>query len=426
MVAVTGATGYIGRAVVDQLVRDGVAVVALSRRPSSTSADWRRYDLGEPLDSGALAGVTAVIHLAAETDRGPSPDVQREVTALERLIEASRAQNARLVFVSSQTAQANAATDYGRAKWQCELATLQAAGCVVRPGQVYGGREMGLFGTFCRFLRISRVIPRFVPDPEVQPVHVDDLARGLVACALGPDVSSAIYQIAAPTPVAFSTFLRSIADVRFGRAVVGAPFPIGIIVGLAKLPGLPLSIKGAAQRLDSLAHLPPMQTTDSLAELQLQLRPLKDGLSRSGSGRRQLIQEARTMIGYLVRGAASQDSVKRYVRVIEALYEKQPLVLAKVFRRWPSLLVLVDQPLARRAGAGADFGKRLDLATVCAETSIADVGRFLVADGSHRALGILALGWRLGLEVICQAFGLVASAAFHRLRPHLQSEQRNA
>src|SRR5438128_12285794 len=146
-VAVTGATGYIGQAVVARLVGIGCAVVALSRKATSSNVTWRSYDLARPLERADLDGVDAIIHLAAETHRGPLADAGLEVAAVGRLLEACRARKARLIFVSSQTAREDAATEYGRSKWRCEQAVLAEGGIVVRPGQVYGGPGMGLFGT---------------------------------------------------------------------------------------------------------------------------------------------------------------------------------------------------------------------------------------------------------------------------------------
>ena len=422
-VAVTGATGYIGRVVVAKLLDAGASVVALSRRRPSAAADWRRYDLSEPLQQNALDGIDAVIHLAAQTHLGPFADTGIELAALDRLIEAAREHSPTLVFVSSQAAQANAPTGYGQAKWRCEQRVLAAGGIVVRPGQVYGGAEQGLFGTLCRLVRLSPAVPHFMPDPAIQPVHVEDLAEALIACATRPDVASGCYQIAAPLPVSFATFLKLLADIRFGRAVVGLPLPMRAIVSLADARYLPRSIVGIAQRLKSLSELPAMDTPASLAALHVELRPLRDGLCRSGRGRRRrLIDEARTLLRYVLRGPAPNDCIKHYVRAVEALYHREPLVLRPVFRRWPSLLAVADQPARRRRTADAAFWKRVDLATVCAETSVDTVSRFLIRDSHRRAGGIIMLGIRIFAEGCRQMAGLLAGARLDRLRPRTEHE----
>ncbi|QDM17954.1 NAD-dependent epimerase/dehydratase family protein [Tardiphaga sp. vice278] len=421
-VAVSGANGYIGTAVVDRLRGLGIRVRALSRQPSAAAQQWTPYDLRKPLTPDALDGVDALIHLAAETRRGPAADVSAETTATDRLIEACRAHNVRLVFVSSQASQPHAATAYGQAKWACERRVLAAAGIVVRPGQVYGGPEMGLYGTICQFLRKSPLIPRFWPEPGVQPVHLDDLADGLIACAIRPDVPAGIYEIAAERPLAFSAFLRQLADIRLKRRVFAVPVPMLAIATLARLSFLGPAVSGAAQRLASLASLPVMQTQDSLAALGLRLRSLPDGLALPGSSRRRLILEARTLLAYELRGLAPVSCVKRYVRAVEALYQGQALVLRPLFRQQPRMLAVVDQPKSRLRAAGDLFQQRLDLATVCAEASTAAARHFLIFDPAHRLRRLLALGIHMVGETCFQALGIAFGAALDRLRPRLARE----
>jgi uncharacterized protein len=88
-VAVTGATGVIGRAVVRELVERGDAVVALSRDASRANLDvevveWRDPKT-EPAPGVAFSGVDGVIHLLGE------PIAQRWSDAVKREIHDSRA-----------------------------------------------------------------------------------------------------------------------------------------------------------------------------------------------------------------------------------------------------------------------------------------------------------------------------------------------
>ena len=65
-VAITGASGFVGRAVAASLAEDGHRVIALVRRPTAgDTAQWDP-DRGE-IDRDALEGLDAVIHLAGES-----------------------------------------------------------------------------------------------------------------------------------------------------------------------------------------------------------------------------------------------------------------------------------------------------------------------------------------------------------------------
>lgn len=75
-VLVTGATGFVGRAVLDALARDDVEVVALSRRPPPAAGAMLRWRAVDMLDAPALRGAVAAaacdtcIHLAWDVGPG--------------------------------------------------------------------------------------------------------------------------------------------------------------------------------------------------------------------------------------------------------------------------------------------------------------------------------------------------------------------
>lgn len=83
-VVVTGAAGFLGRALVPALVADGIAVVAIDRRPlpATPGVVALRADLlaDDPAVAAALAGADAVFHLAGRPgvrDAGPAADAAR-------------------------------------------------------------------------------------------------------------------------------------------------------------------------------------------------------------------------------------------------------------------------------------------------------------------------------------------------------------
>lgn len=84
-VAVTGASGFIGRAMIPTLQARGYDVVAMGRaRNSAGSAPgvrWRKFDPNDPAtDPETFAGVDAVIHLAGESVAGRwSPEKKRRI-----------------------------------------------------------------------------------------------------------------------------------------------------------------------------------------------------------------------------------------------------------------------------------------------------------------------------------------------------------
>ena len=194
-VFVTGATGYVGTAVVERLLAVGHAVAGLARsgeaeaRVRAAGADPVRGELG---DLGVLAAAArdadAVVHAGA-TGR-PGQDAV-DAAAVDALLEALAGSGKALVYTSGlwvlgDTGDRVAAEDAPLAPaalvaWRAEVerGVLSAAGVrgvVVRPGIVYG-RGGGIPGGMVAQGRKKGVV-RYVGDgsQRVNPVHVEDLA----------------------------------------------------------------------------------------------------------------------------------------------------------------------------------------------------------------------------------------------------------
>ncbi len=106
-VLVTGGAGFLGRAVVQELRHAGYAVRSLGRRlppwPSRLPGiEYVTADLARPLPDELFAGVTAVVHAAAETAGGKSDHERNSIGATRHVVEAAIRAGARdLIHVSS-------------------------------------------------------------------------------------------------------------------------------------------------------------------------------------------------------------------------------------------------------------------------------------------------------------------------------------
>lgn len=382
-IAITGATGYIGQRLILAALRAGHEVLALSRRPpaSRSSVKWYPFDLADTMPLSFPHDLDAVYHLAADT-RHPQGADQVERTAAQRLINAAGVIGAKFVFISSQTARANAPTGYGRIKWQIERLTLEAGGWVIRPGQVYGGPERGLFGQLCGILRHLPVLPVFFPAPVVQPVHVDDLAAALLACpALGVPT---MLCVGAPGATNFTTFLKAIVRGRTGgRQPLCIPVPTMLIRGAGWFLGPRLNAQLGFDRLSSLFTLPQMDTEADLERLKLTLRPLSSGMSRSGRCRRELLREAHILLTYVLRMPPASLLMRRYVRAIEAFRTGRALRLPQLILRFPALLALLDGAGCVEAAFRSELVWRLNTAVMLAEASPQGARRFLGLERVH-------------------------------------------
>ncbi|CAH0227176.1 NAD-dependent epimerase/dehydratase family protein [Pseudomonas brassicacearum] len=400
---ISGATGYIGQRLSALAAASGHEVICATRQPCPAAYTWLPYDLRGPAPE-CPAGTQVLIHLAADTSTAAT-GADDEVKAAQALIRCAQQGSARFIFISSQTAAATDPGVYGRTKWRIEQHVLAAGGSVIRPGQVYGGLERGLFGLLSGLVRRSPFIPILMPAPCVQPIHVDDLAASILAVAERDDMRAEILNLGAVRPIAFGRFLRSIATHRVRAARLPVPVPVALLRLLRLSLGPSLSAKLGLERIFSLIRLPPMDSERSLQKLGIQLRPLAHGMHRSGHGqRRGLLQEATVLLNYLLKRPPHRSLVSRYARALERAGKTRPVIHSRLMMRWPILLALLDNPGVLHQPDGQELAWRLQVALGIAEASPQGAQVFLGAQqppslvATLVALGLTsfkALAWKI-------------------------------
>lgn len=410
-ILITGASGYIGKSLVKIAVAKKHQIVAASRFPLEFVSSWVPFDLDSSSELTLPEDVDAVIHLASKASSTGKNNKQHEheVAAACALIAAASKIGAKFVFVSSQTAQENAPTTYGRTKWHIEQDVLAANGLVVRLGQVYGGPELGLFGTLVNLVRRLRVLPAFVPSPMVQPIHIDDCAEGLLRFIELKKLSSGVYCLASPDPVSFATFLRSIARNRIQEQRFFVPVPTLLVKILANIFSSGLTAKYGLNRMNSLFALSPMDTATDLQTIGLELRSLHSGMHRSGSDRRRrLFREGTALLTYLLKEKPTSQLLRRYVYMIEKVREGIPLDLPSWLLQCPVALALLDDRSSGKLPQLEEFDWRIDAATVLAEASLQGAVRFLGSSRSTKQyLAVIRMVSAVGLELLWRLLRLI-------------------
>jgi NADH dehydrogenase len=220
-IAVTGATGFVGRHVVRTLLSRGHRIVALVRSerrlpfPADSNVEAVRGSIG---DADALdrltAGAQALIHLVGIiVERGRNTFQAVHVDGTGAVVAAARrAGIARLVHMSALGARDEpGATPYHRTKWRAERLALDAglATTVLRPSLISGAGNVPI-QTLARLHRFLPVVPLFgAGDFPVQPVWIDDVA---LACALAvesPDYAG-VFELGGPAVMSYAAFVRAI------------------------------------------------------------------------------------------------------------------------------------------------------------------------------------------------------------------------
>jgi nucleoside-diphosphate-sugar epimerase len=193
MVAVTGGTGFVGTRFIDIATAAGHEVHALTRRPQRPrrQVEWIDGSLG---DSDALRklviGCNSVVHIAGVLKASDPADFDRgNVEGTLAMLAASTAAGiSRFVHVSSLAAREPKLSLYGASKARSEE-LVEGSGLdwvIVRPPAVYGPGDKETLDLFKMARRGQIFMP---PKGRLSLIHVDDLARLLLACA-GEDAPS--------------------------------------------------------------------------------------------------------------------------------------------------------------------------------------------------------------------------------------------
>jgi len=218
-VLVTGASGFIGRAVAAVLAGAGHAVVCASRHPGAAAP------LREPLVvdfaevPGAswwaprLAGVDAVVNAVGILRERPGQAFQAlheraPIALFEACVQAGVGS---VVQISALGADALAQSRYHLTKRAADdvLRRLPLRSAIVQPSLVYGagGANAAMFDAMARLPLLA------LPGGgamQVQPVHVDDVAAGVLALVQAPPPQPVTVAFVGPEAMSLSAFLASL------------------------------------------------------------------------------------------------------------------------------------------------------------------------------------------------------------------------
>ena len=254
LVTVFGGGGFVGRYVVQALLRRGARVRIAERSPKNAYYLKAQANLGQityvPADitqpetlTAAIAGADAVINLV-----GSFVDMQRlHVEGARNIAEAAaRAGVKSLVHMSAIGADAQSKSAYGRTKGEGEAAVRQAfpKAVIVRPSIVFG-REDAFINRFAALIRALPIIPVIGGKTRFQPVFAGDVGHAVAALVADPAAHGGkTYELGGPQILSMRQINEWIAT-QTGRSPIFIDVPDIAAAALATLtgwlPGAPIT-----------------------------------------------------------------------------------------------------------------------------------------------------------------------------------------
>jgi UDP-glucose 4-epimerase len=298
VVALTGATGFIGQHLLRELPKRGYRIRVLLRRPGvlpieATSAVVG--DLARPQNmAAALAGINAVIHSAGlgHAMSGLPQDDHRSINTdatIDLARAAHRAGANRFIFLSSIRAQTGPTADgvltedleprptdpYGRSKLAAEqgLAQIPLDWVALRPVLIYGP---GVKGNIARLIQLARSpypLPLGGLKAKRSLLSLDNLVEAIDRVLAAPGPLRRPFIVADPEPL---TVPEMIAAMRkgLGRAPCLISVPAFMLRAGLRAIGqretyerLTGSLIADASALARLGWVPPVNTAAGLAAL---------------------------------------------------------------------------------------------------------------------------------------------------------------
>ena len=310
IVLVTGATGFVGKALIQGLLANGLySLVAVSRRqmvdlPIEVKSVLVA-DIAQETDwSSTLKDVDAVVHTAARAhvikDKATDPLAEcRRVNTEGTLTLARQAAEAgvrRFIFISSIGVNGNRNTrpftekdtphpaePYAVSKLEAEQGLCQLASetdmevVIIRPPLLYGPNAPGNFGNLMRWVNKGIPLPLGTIHNRRSLVALDNLVDFILTCIDHPAAANQTFLVADGEDLSTTELLRRMATA-LGRPGLLLPIPQNILKACLKIIG-----KGdMARRLCG-----SLQVDISKARVLLGWNPpisLDEGLRRTAQG----------------------------------------------------------------------------------------------------------------------------------------------
>jgi len=254
---VFGATGFVGRYVVDKLASKGITVIVPFRGDDLEARHLKLMgDLGRvnpvPYDPRVVDSVRDVVHPSQlvvnligkdfETKHWAGSFVKNytyeQVHAeIPRMLAQVCAEQGvhQFIHMSSLAARPGSLSELDTSKLNGEIAVRAhfPDATIVKPANIFGDEDRFMN----QIARLARALPSFAlvnnGTAQVQPVYVNDVAKAVVNMVQSPDAVGATYNLAGPDVLTRKELTEFVFDV-IRRPPTVVDLPISLLQGIGK------------------------------------------------------------------------------------------------------------------------------------------------------------------------------------------------
>jgi len=270
-ILITGATGFVGKQLCNELHHDVCYEVyaAVRKKTESVSEEIHQFEIGDlsaEIDwSNVLQGVEVVVHTAARVhimnDSVVDPLAEFRIvnTAATLTLTRQAAERGvkRFIFISSIKVNGEMTKPnqpfqpddtfipvdpYGLSKYEAEQGLIKIAEesgmefVIIRPPLVYGAGVRANFASMMKWIKIGLPLPLGAVQNQRSFVALDNLVSFIIHCIDHPKAANEIFLISDSEDVSTTELLRKVAKV-FGQKALLLPVPIDWMRFVAKLIG---------------------------------------------------------------------------------------------------------------------------------------------------------------------------------------------
>jgi NADH dehydrogenase len=252
-VTVFGASGFIGRGIVQALARRGYLIKAASRRIELAETLKTAGEVGQVMlmranvrfpqsVTAAVMGSEAVINASGiPFERGRQRYQTVHAGGAKAIADAATTMGVqRLIQISGLgTDRRSTSNPYIKSKIDAEDAVIAgfASATIVRPSVVFGPNDV-LFNRMASIAALPRFMAPFVPvigsgSAKVQPVFVGDVGEAVAELLARPATAKSVFELGGPKVYSYREIARlTLREIDRRKSIIGVPAPLMKIAGV--------------------------------------------------------------------------------------------------------------------------------------------------------------------------------------------------